>query len=224
MTTRDRRLARADRLEEWSEGRRAKADELHARNEPYRGDIAFNTQPGHIPERARAIRRTEKAWEHERTAADMAERAVGIRAQAKRAIYDDDPDALDRLREKLAGLEAKRENAKQRNAAYRKEHRAELAKMTTYERGQAMPFPSYYGQNLSGQITTTRKRIATLEARAARTGTTAKPPYRLALKYGGPCRDCGRTLDAGTTHYYDRSERELICTDCHEGTTEGETR
>ena len=71
--------AKAARYEEWAEKRRAKATALHKRNEPYRGDIAFNTQPGHIPERARVIARTEKAFEHSAIAARMEQKAESLR-------------------------------------------------------------------------------------------------------------------------------------------------
>lgn len=74
---------KAERREEWAQGHREKAAALHKRNDPYRGDIAFHTQPGHIPERARALRRTEKAWEHERTAAEHMGKAHGIRANVR---------------------------------------------------------------------------------------------------------------------------------------------
>lgn len=70
---------RAGQYEEWAQKRRAKAAALEARNEPYRGDIAFNTQPGHIPERARAIARSEKAWEHSSTARRFEEKASSLR-------------------------------------------------------------------------------------------------------------------------------------------------
>jgi hypothetical protein len=70
---------RADRYDRWAEKRRAKAAALEKRNDPYRGDIAFNTQPGHIPERARAIKRTEKAWEHTQKAQEMERKASSLR-------------------------------------------------------------------------------------------------------------------------------------------------
>lgn len=70
---------RADKYEEWAAKRRERAAGLHKQNDPYRGDIAFNTQPGHIPERARAIRRTEKAWEHSETAARFEAKAENLR-------------------------------------------------------------------------------------------------------------------------------------------------
>ena len=39
---------------------------------------------------------------------------------------------------------------------------AEKKTMTAYERDKAQPFPSYYGRNLSGLVSTTRKRLAQL--------------------------------------------------------------
>ena len=130
MTYRDRRAAKADRLREWADKRDAKAAALQKQNERYRGDTAFNTQPGHIPERARVIRRSEQAYEHTSKAKAMRSRAAGIDSAADRAIYSDDPDALEQLREKLDGLESTRERYKAENKAYRKEHRAELKAMT----------------------------------------------------------------------------------------------
>lgn len=70
---------KAERYEEWADKRRQKAGALEARNAPYRGDIAFNTQPGHIPERARVIARTEKAWEHSETASAFEDKARRLR-------------------------------------------------------------------------------------------------------------------------------------------------
>lgn len=216
MTYRESREARAERLRAWADRNAGRAAELHARRDPYRGDIAFWTQPGRIAERDRIHAAGDRGHELDAKARDQAARADGIDAAAARAIYDDDPDALDRLRAKLADLEAKRENAKQRNAAYRKEHRAELKEMTAYERGQAVPFPAYYGQNLSGLIATTRQRIALLEAREATTGTTAKPARLLTLRYAGECVSCAAELPAGTVAYYDRAERAVTCRRCQE--------
>lgn len=162
MTYRDRRLAKAERLTEWAAKREDKAAELHARNEPFRGDHAFNTQPGHIPERARVIARTERAWEHQNKAREMSSRAAGILAAADRAIYSDDPDAIEALEARIGELEAKRDRMKTRNAAFRKEHRAELKTMTPYQRNQAMPFQSFELTNLSGNIKRNRDRLAQL--------------------------------------------------------------
>lgn len=165
-TTRERKLAKAERLRGWADGRAEKAAALHARNEPYRGDIAFNTQPGHIPERARAIARTERAWEHSAIAVDMARRADGIEAAADRAIYSDDPDAIDQLIARVAELEAKRDRMKIRNATFRKEHRADLKGKSAYERDQLVPHSGWEVTNLTANIARNRKRLEALQREA----------------------------------------------------------
>lgn len=175
MTYRERRLRRADRLEGWAEGRAAKADAAAAKAEEMAGMIPFG-QPilvGHHSE-GRAIRdakRIQSGFKRSAEHADMADRhaskAANIRAAVDRAIYDDDPDVVERLAEKLAGLEAQREQVKAANAAYRKEHRAEMKGMTAYQKDQVLPFPAYVGQNLSGNISRTRKRLEAARRREA---------------------------------------------------------
>ena len=64
---------------------------------------------------------------------------------------------------RIARLEAERDAAKAVNAAYRKEHKAELAALGKWERDQAMPYPSYHFQNLSGNLSRQRARLARLE-------------------------------------------------------------
>lgn len=173
MTTyRERREAKAERLTEWAAKRRDKAAALHASNEPYRGDHAFNTQPGHIPERARAIARTERAWAHTDKATEMERRAAGIEAQLDASIYDDDPDAIERLTERIAALEAERARIKAYNASCRKgtpdlallddrqrSDLATLARVASYQLGKGGAFPSYALSNLSGNIKRNRDRL-----------------------------------------------------------------
>jgi hypothetical protein len=168
MTYRERREAKAERLREWADSRDSKATALRKANEPYRGDIAFNTQPGHIPERARAIRRDDQAFEHMNKAENMRNRADGIDSQLDNSIYSDDPDAVEALEARVAALEVKREEMKARNAAYRKEHRAELKAMTPYARSQAVPHPGWEVQNLSANIKRNKDRIEQVKARQAR--------------------------------------------------------
>jgi phage shock protein A len=163
MTYRDRRAARAGRLRGWAQTRQERAAAVLKAGEPYTSDLAFNTQPGHIPERARLIAREDRAYESLGKAASMASRADGIEGQLANAIYDDDPDAVEQLRARITRLEAERDAAKARNAAYRKDHRAELKTMTPYERDQAMPYPGYYFANLSGNLSRQRARLTRLE-------------------------------------------------------------
>jgi phage shock protein A len=167
MTYRDRREARAERLREWAGKREERAGAVFAAGEPMRSDWAFITQPGHIPERARLIAREDRAYESLAKASGMRGRADGIEGQLATSIYSDDEDAVPRLRERIAKLEADRDAAKALNAAYRKAHKTELAALSPYQRNQAMPYPSYHFQNLSGNIGRQRKRLAQLEAQAS---------------------------------------------------------
>jgi hypothetical protein len=70
---------KADRLDGWAEKREEKADAVFAQGEKYRGDVAFNTQPGHIPERARLIARTDRACESLSKAREMRAKASSLR-------------------------------------------------------------------------------------------------------------------------------------------------
>lgn len=49
MTRRERMERRLQRRLEWAESRAQKAEALAKQNEPFHADVAFNTQPGHIP-------------------------------------------------------------------------------------------------------------------------------------------------------------------------------
>lgn len=170
-TYRERREARADNYREWAGKREAAAEAVFEAGKPFTTDYAFNTQPGHIPFRSRLIAREDRAHQSVAKAGSMRSRADGIDGQLATSIYDDDPDAIDQLRARIERLEAERDEAKAANAAYRKEHRAELAAMEPYDRRQAVPYPAYHFQNLSGNITRQRQRLARLErdaqARAA---------------------------------------------------------
>lgn len=173
MTYRDRREARAERLRGWAEKREVKAATAFGEASQINDMIPFG-QPiliGHHSEgrHRRDLGRIDSSMrrgvEHSEKARSMASRADNIESQLDRSIYSDDPDATERLRERIVELEAKRGQMKTANATYRKEHKAELAAMTPYERHQAVPFPAYALTNLSGNIARNRKRLAALEAR-----------------------------------------------------------
>jgi hypothetical protein len=167
MTYRERREARADRLNGWAETREQRAAAVFKAGEPYTSDNAFNTQPGHIPFRARLIAREDRAYESQNKAARMRSRADGIEDQLATSIYEDDPDAVEQLRKRITRLEAERDEAKARNTAYRQTHKAELKAMTPYQRDQAMPYPGYHFTNLSGNLSRQRARLARLERNAS---------------------------------------------------------
>ena len=162
MTYRERREARAARLREWSEKRQAKAEAGYKAGAEYRGDTAFWTQPGRIPERDRIHRARQRAGEDATKAAAMRVKAASIEGAAERAIYSDDPDAIVRLHERIAELESRREQMKAENAAYCKAHLSDLMKMTAFMRDSSMPHPGYELQNLGGNLSKQRARLAEL--------------------------------------------------------------
>jgi hypothetical protein len=219
MTTREKRERRAERLAEWGAAREAKQSAL---NEAARADEAATGIPfgqpilvGHHSERRRrkAIDRIDRnmraAVENSRKAESMAARAENIRAATDHAIYDDDPDAIERLQAKLASLETERERRKQANAAYRREHREALKAMSAYERSQAVPFPSYSLSNLSGTITTTRQRIERLSR-----PVEAEHGRPLTARYPGECRKCGTSIDRGERVLYFKRAKAVECERC----------
>lgn len=179
MTYRQRRLAKAERLRGWADKREDAATAALESVKPFTSDYAFNTQPGHIPERARIIAREDRAYASLRKAAAMDARADGIEAQAARSIYSDDPDAVERLRDKLAALEAERSRWVEYNKSARKAaksggvgdvsilddaQREDLYRVIAYH-WQKLPgraVPSYVTANLGGNISRLRQRIESL--------------------------------------------------------------
>ena len=178
MTTRERRQARAERLREWADKRQHDASLTFAAHEKYRGDHAFNTQPGHIPERARVIDREDRAFASLAKADSMSSRAASIEAQIDRSIYSDDPDAVEALTARVAELEAKRDHMKKVNAAYRKRDDAALTALGSmssdaWDKALAggwskKPYASYEFQNIGGNIKRNRDRIADVQRRTER--------------------------------------------------------
>jgi hypothetical protein len=215
MTRRERIEAKLEKREEWAEGRAGKAAALRARNEPFRGDYAFNTQPGHIPERARVIRRTEKAWEHDGMAAHHRGKAAGLKRMLDETVFSDDPDAVEALEARIAEREAERNRVKRFNATARKgkpdysilteEERADLlrtAQVAAWQLGKGGGFPPYKLAYLGAQIKKDRERIAQVKAQQARTARAEAAGG--VLVEGLPGSDwCSVTFD-------EKPSRELI--------------
>jgi hypothetical protein len=200
MTYRERRIARAERLRGWAEKREEKAEALTAQDEHYRGDHAFNTQPGHIPERARVIARSKRAFEHGKKARYMAGRAASIEAAAERAIYSDDPDACEQLEARIAELEAERARVKRYNASARKgepdgsllSDREREVLMSMGRAGQvreALTFPPYHLANLGGNINRQKKRLQQLRG--------PRQPRSVTARRDGDCPRCDFPIRAG---------------------------
>lgn len=70
---------KADRLEEWAAKREARASATLNSHSEIRHDIAFNTQPGHIPFRARMIAADDRAFESLNVATGFRNRAESLR-------------------------------------------------------------------------------------------------------------------------------------------------
>jgi hypothetical protein len=183
MTYRERRLYRAARLRGWANTRTERASATLAADDaqPYAHDIAFLTQPGRIPERTRMIARADRAYASLSRAESMTRRADGIERAAAHAIYSDDDDASQRLRERIADLEAQRARITAYNAACRKagrctaealamlddRQRADLDSVTRYapyQLGKAGQMPAYALSNLSGNLSQQRARLARMES------------------------------------------------------------
>lgn len=184
MTTyRERREARADRLREWADKREAKAETAHAAAKAISDMIPFGQpmMPGHhsykgdVSTRNRMRSNYERSFDHAKKADEMRSKAANIEAAADHAIYSDDPDATERLAERIAHLEAERARLKAYNASCRKgtpnlelltEHDQKSLEMCLkYSPVNAKApgsFPAYVLSNLSGNISRLRKRLETL--------------------------------------------------------------
>ena len=174
MTYRERREARTERLREWAHKRNVKAEAVLKAGEHYRGDVAFNTQPGHIPERVRLIAQEHRAHESLQKAANMESKAANMERAADQAIYSDDPDATDALEARIAGLEAERNRVKEINKAAKSGqlNNIDLTDREIRDLTRAAQFapvanktggyPSYHLTNLSGNINKQKKRLALL--------------------------------------------------------------
>lgn len=173
---RDRIEAAAARLEA------AAGAVLNVGPDHYSRDWAFITQPGHIPARARWLRKMERAFEQAATAKRLRERAASV---GTAGISSDNPDAVGLLREKLAGLEKQQDMMKRANAVIRK-HKAQpsavpdLVALGLSEKSAQLllqpdcfgrfGFPSYETTNNNANMRRVRQRIEELTAKAETAG------------------------------------------------------
>lgn len=183
-TYRERREARADRLEEWAAKREAKAEAASERAHKMMDMIPLGqpiltdhySAPRHRSHLAKVQSAASKSVEHAAKAHEMASKADNIRAAADRAVYSDDPDAIERLETKLAGLEARRDSIKAYNASAKKGSPDPSLLIAARDR-DSVTLPHLKGfcckpdgqmrvgvSNLSATINTTRKRLEALRA------------------------------------------------------------
>jgi DNA repair exonuclease SbcCD ATPase subunit len=219
MTYRERREQRVEKLREWADKREAKATAEYDASHAATAMIPFG-QPilvGHHSEKrhrnaiARSDRAMRASFENASKAAEMQSKAANIEAAADDAIYSDDPDAIERLTEKIAGLEAERDRRKAINAQFRKDHKTELKAMTAYERHQAMPYPTYSLANISGNLRRNRARLAQLK----RTAEIGPLDRMITARFDSTCADCGAALTKGQTIRYNR-QAGARCLNCED--------
>lgn len=180
-TYRERREAKAERLRGWADKREERGTARLAQVDAVGSAIPFG-QPimgaADARRRERLRESTGRAFQDLDKATEMRRRADSIEAAAGRAIYRDDPDAVERLQAKLADLEAQRDRIKQYNATCRKAAKlggvgdlsilsdaertdiATLARVAAFQLGPGGAFPSYKLSNLGATI---RKEQARLE-------------------------------------------------------------
>lgn len=197
VTYRDRRLARAAQLRGQAACNEARSTAALATADGI-SDMIPMGQPilvGHHSEgrHRRDLARMDSAWQKSLETAGKAQaqthRAANIEAAAEGAIYDDDPDAVERLAAKLASLEERRERCKAANVAYRKEHAAELKALGPADRADRLPYPAYVLSNLGVVISATRKRIEVL--------SQPEQARQMVAKWGGDCRVCPERIEPG---------------------------
>lgn len=226
MTYRERRERRAARLRGWADARDARSAASFAAVEAIADNIPMG-QPilvGHHSER-RARRDQDRIHagmragiEHADKADSMRSRAANIEAAADRAIYSDDPDASERLRERIADLEEERDRISTYNKAARAATKAgrpisadDLAILTPRQAadlaslarvGMMRPdrtFPAYATANLGGNIGRLRERLAQLDR-----------PRLLVLMSDGSCGTCGRP-ESGHDQRHDLPGSPVLC-------------
>jgi hypothetical protein len=151
--------------------------------------VGHHSEKRHRRDLERADNDMRKGVEASKRAGELAARAAAV---GSGGISSDDPDAIDKLREKLAELEAKQDRMKAVNAAIRKHAKAgreaQLAALTALglsanaAEGALTPdcfggigFPSYSLSNNSNNMRRYRQRIAQLERLAERVAAEPEP-------------------------------------------------
>ena len=183
-TRRERAEARLERRRDWAAGRQAKAAACFKVGEPYRGDWAFATQPGHISQRARVNRADERGFENLQMAEHHEQKAEGIERQLERTIFSDDDNAIEALRAKIADRRKIVEAMKAANKVVRKHKTATpeaIAALVAigFKEARAVQlfepdfcgrvgFPSYELTNTGAEIRRCEQRIKSIENQLAR--------------------------------------------------------
>lgn len=178
----ERQEARRERYEELAEKAAVDAQDLWQRSSDMLKVIPLgqpilvghHSEKGHRALLKRADRAMRRGLEADAKSKYYQDRA---RAVGKGGISSDDPDAIDKLQEKLTALQAERDRDKAINAYYRKHKTLEgcdLLSETAAERltvnirrlGYKAPLPAYHFRNAGANIRRIEARIKDLETRA----------------------------------------------------------
>jgi len=183
MTTRERKERRIEQRGEWADRRRAESDAAFQRARDI-GDsiplgqpilVGHHSEKHHRAEIARMDGAMRRGVENSRMVEHHAERAEGIQHQLDTSIYSDDPDALEALDAKIAGLEAQRDRMKAINKEIRKgagwndrltlsdDEKTDLETSAKYS--GTVGYPAYALTNIGATIRTAQKRKADISAR-----------------------------------------------------------
>lgn len=221
-------MTRRERLERKLEKRGEWADKAHERSA-----VAFEVagqraeaipfgQPvlvGHHSERrdrnyrARIHASMDRGVAEHRKAEHHESKARGLAIALERSIYDDDPDAVERLQAKVAELEASRELMKQANATFKKRGREGVAELLGAERAEEVfrrasytadsrPFPAYALSNSGVEVRRCKQRIELIRKRQAR---AAK-----AEAAGGVTIERDTALNYARVTFADKPDRSVL--------------
>ena len=202
MTYRERRLRRAERRDDWADGRRRKARAAESTADAIASGIPMG-QPilvGHHSEKRhrrdadRITKSMDRMVEHDRMADHHEQAAKTIRAQVDRSIYDDDTDRDDRLRDKIADLERQRGRMREINAWFGKH--GGVPRRNLWKAGpesQKMAVRAIMRCKDELQLTATEMRD--IELAAQMNGVLGYPSYALS-NLGANIRRAQKRLDA----------------------------
>lgn len=172
---------------EWADKARDRSDAAFATAAKRAEAIPFG-QPilvGHHSEkrdrnyRARIRAGMDKGVAESKKAKHHESKARGLESALARSIFDDDPDAIERLQEKIANLEAGCVTMKKANAAWKKNQSAGLVEVLGEEMGGKIaarmlaarlskPFPAYSFSNDRAEARRCKLRIEAIQKRQAR--------------------------------------------------------
>ena len=225
-----RQAAKAKRYRTYAENAQKRADALRQA-----GDAALSLIPlgqpilvGHHSEgrdrryRARAMGQIDRGNAEQKRADYWARRADAVEHDT--SISSRDPEAADKLRARIADLEAQRERIKAVNALVRtrgleaalpdlteRERRdfASMVALESYHHPERRGYPAYVLSNLAGNISRLRKRLALVEDEQ-NNPDVERWTYLGSLRRAGPCKTCGGIIPAGSAALWSRTSGNLL--------------